>query len=476
MTPTVRYQGKGSVVPSGGSWNMRDIKFFGGSSVPGWAAVQVSVKGARNSFNGDFPTNMDNFARALATNGLTVPVKAHNIPDITVALPTDNDPVGDFSQLESIFNNAVARKVPLLLFVLGVKDTKLYNRIKYLGDVKYGIHSVCSLGEKFHKNDLQYYANVALKFNLKLGGINQVIDGSKLGIVAEGRTMIVGLDVTHPSPGSADDAPSVAGIVASMDRQLAQWPAAISVQTGRQEMVSGLKDMVKSRLQLWVQKNRSLPENILVYRDGVSEGQYKIVLEQELPLLREACREVYTADQTAAGYPKVSIIVVGKRHHTRFYPTKVADADRNANPKPGTIVDRGITEARQWNFFLQAHAALKGTARPAHYFVVLDEIFSGANRPIQPGQSFATHADTLENLTHNMCYLFGRATKAVSVCPPAYYADLVCERARCYLSGAFDPTTPEASNVSGRSGEAKASFNTEDAKLHHRITNSMFYI
>lgn len=32
-----------------------------------------------------------------------------------------------------------------------------------------------------------------------------------------------------------------------------------------------------------------------------------------------------------------------------------------------------------------------------------------------------------------MSYLFGRATKAVGVCTPAYYADILCTRARAYI-------------------------------------------
>ena len=53
--------------------------------------------------------------------------------------------------------------------------------------------------------------------------------------------MVVGLDVTYPSPGSAEGAPSVAGIVASVDPFLGQFPSDFSIQEGRVEMVAALK-------------------------------------------------------------------------------------------------------------------------------------------------------------------------------------------------------------------------------------------
>ena len=43
----------------------------------------------------------------------------------------------------------------------------------------------------------------------------------------------------------------------------------------------------------------------------------------------------------------------GKRHHTRFYPVEDADADHNGNPRPGTVVDRGVTAVYHFDFFLQ---------------------------------------------------------------------------------------------------------------------------
>lgn len=52
---------------------------------------------------------------------------------------------------------------------------------------------------------------------------------------------------------------------------------------------------------------------------------------------------------------------------------------RSFNPKPGVVVDRHITGygERLWDFYLQPHRALQGTAKPAHYIVIKNEIGFG---------------------------------------------------------------------------------------------------
>ena len=179
--------------------------------------------------------------------------------------------------------------------------------------------------------------------------------------------MVVGYDVTHPAPGSNKNAPSIAAMVASIDKELAQWPAGIYKNTARQEMVDALGSMFKSRLELWRKENGSLPENILIYRDGVSEGQYKTVLTLEVDKqLRPVCQNIYDPPLQREGLPRITFVVVGKRHNTRFYTTTMYDTGnriqqidtRTSNPVGGTVVDRGITEARNWDFFLQSHMAI----------------------------------------------------------------------------------------------------------------------
>ncbi|KAI1325808.1 ribonuclease H-like domain-containing protein [Xylariaceae sp. FL0255] len=470
--PVVRYSGS-EMKPRFGSWSLTSVKFAAKANLPTWTYLRISVYGKRNYWpdEGKFIQNLNDFQDKLRELGITV---TNYIPGQHI-IPHENE-------VESKVNYWIHRmatypnRPKLLLVIVPEAAMKpVYKRVKLMCDIKEGLLNICVLDSKFSKVNHQYFANIALKFNLKLGGRNHGLDASKLGLIGK-KTMVVGIDVTHPSPGSSPNASSVAGIVASVDEWLSQWPADIRVQPAREEMVADLDEMFKSRLLLWREKNKSLPENILVYRDGVSEGQYKLVLEKELPALRSACMAVYPGPDTKAGKPKITIIIVGKRHNTRFYPTKKEDADRGGNPMNGTVVDRGVTEARNWDFFLQAHAAIQGTARPAHYYVVHDEIF----RNMPPSPQFPTATDALEDLTHNMCYLFGRATKAVSICPPAYYADLVCERARLYLKDFFDPSplsSPEATSVG--TGAARTLSPGPDPSLvtiHANIKDSMFYM
>lgn len=68
--------------------------------------------------------------------------------------------------------------------------------------------------------------------------------------------------------------------------------------------------------------------------------------------------------------------------------------------------------------------------------------------------------------THNLCYLFGRATKSVSICPPAYYADLLCERGRQYLHSTM--------SGGGKAFDINRAEWTRD--VHPTLMESMFYI
>jgi eukaryotic translation initiation factor 2C len=49
-------------------------------------------------------------------------------------------------------------------------------------------------------------------------------------------TMLVGIDVTHPGPGTVLGTPSIAAVVASIDDDYAQYPASMEIQESKKEV------------------------------------------------------------------------------------------------------------------------------------------------------------------------------------------------------------------------------------------------
>ncbi|KAJ4150157.1 hypothetical protein LMH87_010920 [Akanthomyces muscarius] len=453
--PAVCYQG-GPVKVEYGSWNMNKVRVSKpGRKIEKWAYV---------NFTPIHSTKVDAMIDAWQSMGILINGSATYHKD----LGQRRDPV---HEMDGIFKECQDKGVQLIIFILFTKDSGgLYNRIKTLGDCIYGIHTSCIVSKQVDPPPREgkpggaqpgTLANIGIKVNLKFGGVNHKLSNN-IDILKGGKTMFVGYDVTHPTnmdiPKNGNGPPSLVGLVSSVDNELGQWPSVTWEQASKQEILGDvLEGHFASRIGLWQKNNKGKTlENIVIYRDGVSESQFSTVLKDELPLIRKACEKKLPKNP-----PNLTVIVSVKRHQTRFYP---ADGNkvRSGNVLNGTVVDRGVTQARYWDFYLTAHDALKGTARPAHYTVLLDEIF----RPRYHQEA----ANALEKVTHELCYLFGRATKAVSICPPAYYADLVCERARAHRPEYAGPD--DASELSGSSFTGPA----RSREIHENLRDSMFYI
>ncbi|PYH92822.1 Piwi-domain-containing protein [Aspergillus ellipticus CBS 707.79] len=463
--PRINYrQGQRASVRAG-EWSLREMRFAEGTSVSRWTYLWVSTSGETYQCHSErrhLEVAIEKFRTRMKMLGVNIPDACR--PGLYVSLNLRRD--DDMNKLAHALDTVRESSSSFLLIILSEQSEKLYSRIKFLCEVERGIRNVCVIGSKFLRANERFLSNVALKLNLKLGGINQTLPDRSLGIIDEGKTMVVGVDVTHPNSGNLPaQAPSVAAMVASVDRFLAQWPADMCTQSARQELVTNIDALLTSRLYLWRKWNRGkLPENILMYRDGVSDTQYGSVLGVELPRLRKACRDLYGS--ISQKEPRISIVIVGKRHHTRFFtPERAGGNDgrppQSTNPPNGTVVDQGpISSSKVWDFYLQSHTASRGIARPGHYVVLLDEIFQPPHGNHQP-RTHPNPANAIQSLTHNICYISGRATTASSICPPVFYADLACFRARFYVDEML---------------RRDSSTYPLELSLHENVRDTMFYI
>ncbi|KAG0226093.1 argonaute 1 [Mortierella sp. GBA43] len=306
--------------------------------------------------------------------------------------------------------NAVKSQPQLLLCILPNTGTPLYAEIKRVTDTVIGISSQYMQVRAPKK---QYCANVCLKINVKLGGMNSHLAPSMMMTVLTAKpTILLGADVSRPAPGDTLR-PSIAALVGSMDAKAARYAASVRIQTARTESIADLGTMTADLLKTFYQTCGCKPERIIVYRDGVSEGQFDDVLKNEIAAVKAGCQSL------EANYrPAVTFVIVQRRHHTRFFPARPQDGVRNGNCKPGLVVDTDIVHPIEFDFYLQSHAGLLGTSRPAHYVVLMDE------------NKFSP--DELQDFTYKLCHLQARCTQSVSVVPPAYYAHIVAARARLH--------------------------------------------
>ncbi|KAI9449778.1 Piwi-domain-containing protein [Russula earlei] len=328
------------------------------------------------------------------------------------------------SQLEATISTLGLKQRPPCLVLVVLPDSAAAQRkaVKAWGDVARQVATQCVKTMKFKNVNDQYCNNVALKINVKLGGINSYPIGQIYTGLNKEPTMIVGADVTHPGSGIRDR-PSIASLVSSFDITFSRYAAFTRVQAPRVEVIEELEDMFLLALRYFHHVNRVAPRRIIFYRDGVSEGEYETVEEIEIKTLSDAWNRF--AEYPESGIPKgipipLTFIVVGKRHHLRFFQGPGPNIkDKTGNVFGGLVVDRDVTSPHKPDFYLQSHPGLKGTSRPSHYIVLYNKL----------GFSI----DIVQQISYFLCHAYARCTRSVSIPAPVYYADIVCSRAAFYL-------------------------------------------
>lgn len=405
-----------SIEPEYGAWNMIDKKFYEASTIVRWAVLIYDSQ--RNFPQPAYIGLVNGFLKACDDVGMTV---------------ENRDPIYKFEDGQGLIHKHLKNAInecqrqfkqdpTLIVVVLPNNGGDIYNAVKHFGDITFGIPTQCLKSQSCKKARPQYWNNVLLKVNVKLGGINVIPDPSSLAAEAltdpANPTIVMGADVMHAPPGV--NRPSYSAIIGSVDSHTAKYVGTSRAQTGRREIINDMQEMCETILREYrdykvnIEKKEFGLSRLIFYRDGVSESEFKQVLEIELPMIKTACYE-FGVD------PKITLIVVGKRHHIQFFPSTPGEGDRSGNCFAGTVVDRDVTHPTDHDFYLQSHAGILGTSRPAHYSVLYDE--SGFN------------ADALQSLSYSLCHVYAPSTRAVSTPAPVYYADKVCSRAKTH----FDP-------------------------------------
>ncbi|XP_061341623.1 protein argonaute 4-like [Gastrolobium bilobum] len=450
QAPRLKFGNGEDFNPRNGRWNFNNKKIAQPTKIERWAVANFSAR-----------CDVRGLVRDL--------IKCAGMKGIPIEDPFDVfEENGQFRRappmvrVEKMFENIQSKLPGAPLFLLCLlperKNSDLYGPWKKKNLSDFGIVTQCIAPTRV--ND-QYLTNVLLKINAKLGGLNSLLGvefSPSIPIVSKRPTIILGMDVSHGSPGQSD-IPSIAAVVSSR-----QWPliskyrACVRTQSPKVEMIDNLFKKVSENedegiirelmLDFYSSSGKQKPDNIIIFRDGVSESQFNQVLNIELDQIIEACKFL-----DEKWDPKFLVIVAQKNHHTKFFQPGAPD-----NVPPGTVIDNNVCHPRNYDFYLCAHAGMIGTSRPTHYHVLLDEIgFS---------------PDDLQELVHSLSYVYQRSTTAISVVAPICYAHLAASQMGQFMK--FEDKSETSSSHGGLSAAGAVPV-PQLPKLEAKVCNSMFF-
>ncbi|KAL9458514.1 hypothetical protein AB3S75_007390 [Citrus x aurantiifolia] len=448
--PRLKFGNGEDFSPRNGRWNFNNKKLVQPTKIERWAVVNFSAR-----------CDIRSLVRDL--------IKCGEMKGILIDQPFDvfeespqfrrSSPV---VRVEKMFDE-IQSKLPgapqfLLCLLPERKNSDLYGPWKRKNLADFGIVTQCMAPMRV--ND-QYLTNILLKINAKLGGLNSLLaveHSPSIPIVSKVPTIILGMDVSHGSPGHSD-IPSIAAVVSSRHWPLiSRYRAAVRTQSPKVEMIDSLFKKVSDTedegivrellLDFYTSSGKRKPEQIIIFRDGVSESQFNQVLNVELNQIIEACKFL---DEKWS--PKFAVIVAQKNHHTKFFQSGSPD-----NVPPGTVVDNKVCHPRNYDFYLCAHAGMIGTSRPTHYHVLFDEIgFS---------------SDELQELVHSLSYVYQRSTTAISVVAPICYAHLAASQVGSFMK--FDDLSETSSSQGGMTSAGPVPV-PQLPRLQEKVCNSMFF-
>lgn len=424
--PDMEYADKQLIRPSKGAWDMSrgGYQFKKSVELQHWAIVNLDERTGHRNIK-EFVYQLQNVGDN-AGFGIHTPSKAYSANRASELGRILNDMIGKIPELQ------------LVLIIIPGKNSQIYSEVKRAGDTEVGVMTqvLCSqtMGKAIKSNSTML--NLLLKINTKCGGQNVSIPSKMRSPIMNEPVIVFGADVTHPAAGEISR-PSIAAIVGSMDPVPCKFQATVSVQERRLEFIADTKDMVKKLLRRFYHKNGKKPQRIVMYRDGVGEGQFKLVLAHEMKAMRDACLEL---EKDGSYQPGITFICVQKRHHMRLFCDDRQDMVGKSNNIPaGTVVDTNICHPSQYDFYLCSHAGIQGTSRPTHYHVLHDDNDYKSN--------------VLQEFTYHLCHTYVRCTRSVSIPAPTYYAHLVAFRARYHMQAVMDNDSDAGSSFNGRHGQ-----------------------
>ncbi|XP_046444818.1 piwi-like protein Ago3 [Daphnia pulex] len=329
--------------------------------------------------------NANDFSKTLMEVGSKMGIRIK--PPKMVGLPNDRT-----DTYVNRIRDEINSSLQLVVAIFPTSRDDRYAAVKTLCTAQYAIPSQM-MNSKTISNPSKLRSivqKIALQINCKMGGELWAVS------IPTKTLMVCGVDVYHDPTKRGQ---SVVGFVASVNPGLTRWFSRAKYQGPGVELVDTLKICFLESLKKYYELNQDYPKQIVLFRDGVGDGQLQFAAAHEAAQFLSAFQALSPPFE-----PKFTMVVVQKRINTRLFHNSRGAIN---NPPPGTVVDHTVTRRDWWDFFLVSQFVTQGTVSPTHFIVVHD----GGMKP-----------DNLQKLAYKMTHMYYNWPGTIRVPAPCQYA------------------------------------------------------
>ena len=315
--------------------------------------------------------------------------------NINICIPDDDDciEIEDEQNVDTWISAAEKyhNDYDFVLFLIDNKKEDFYSQIK--------INSLCEVGyisqviriDKLKKNlnNLSVYSKILLQLNSKLGGLSYTINFKKENQFK--KVLIIGVDSSH-----IHDIGTGIAMVASDNFSFTYCHEYIIEEKNVETLQFKIASFLNNVILEYMKKKNELPNQIIIYRQGVSKEQKKILKEEinQIDDFLNGRKKEYIPLKNKIPY---YYILVNKKTSWKFFEV---DKKEYYNPNEGLLIYDEITNPDIFEFYIQPQKVQSGSATPTCFHVA----FGNLNQP-----------EFIMKFTYDLCYLYPNWSGAVRV-------------------------------------------------------------
>ncbi|KAL4487083.1 hypothetical protein ABPG72_001535 [Tetrahymena utriculariae] len=169
--------------------------------------------------------------------------------------------------------------------------------------------------------------------------------------------MIIGIETSMKTINNQQ----IIGVVASINKDFTKYYSEVDIRNKKDTTLPTLSNIIKNAIASYSKNTNTVPEEIIIYRQGLGEGQIMQSHQLEVKAIQNGFKNFNERYN-----PRFAFFQVNRKVGQKFYQQANGEREEIQNPLSGTIVATEVVQ-NNFEFFMNAQNCNSGVCTPTKY-------------------------------------------------------------------------------------------------------------